>query len=257
MSIIEQIQFNFAKAVFDRSQTQMMQYIRPSHCSAEFRFNIYRNNIIKNLSHALETTFPAIWKLIGRECAHHIASLFCQQEINLPQTNNLDEWGEKFPGFLQKNSSLKGLVYLKDIAEYEWLKYKSYRAPNFKLLNPLELKKKLERFGELRLYLNPSLNLLSSLYSLKEVVGFLENPLEGKTIDLQNIPSYAVIYRQNSQVETQWISQDLFHFITLIKNRIPLIKSYEMILENNPQFDLIMGLEFMIKNHLLWKCQRT
>lgn len=112
-------------------------------------------------------------------------------------------------------------------------------------------------FGELYLYLNPSLNLFSSPYSLKEVVNFLENPLEGKTIDLHHIPSYAVIYRQNSHVETQWISQDLFHFIKYIKNRIPLMKSYEMILENNPQFDLIEGLGFMIRYDLLGKCRRT
>ena len=134
------------------------------------------------------------------------------------------------------------------------MKHKSYRALDFKNLNPLKLQKKLEHAGEVCLVFNPSVNLFSSLYSLREIIEFIERPDDSKVIDLQHIPSYAVIVRQNSQVVTHWISKDLFHWLVCLQNRIPLMQSYEYICKINPDFDLVAGLQFMLKNRLLWKC---
>ncbi|WP_454783231.1 HvfC/BufC N-terminal domain-containing protein [Legionella sp. WA2022007384] len=251
---IKQIQNDFTHAVFHQNNNELMKHICQNQINPEFRFSIYRNNIMQNLCRALEITYPSIWKLIGKECANQIASMFCQKEMNLPTTNCLDDWGTNFPGFLQEINSIQHLVYLKDIAQLEWLKHKSYRALEFKILNPVKLQKKLEHSGEVRLVFNPSVYLFSSLYSLKEIIEFIEHSDDNKVIDLQHIPSYAVIARQNCQVVTHWISKDLFHWLVCLQNRTHLMQSYEYICKINPDFDLVAGLQFMLKNHLLWKC---
>ncbi|KTD03307.1 DNA-binding domain-containing protein [Fluoribacter gormanii] len=254
IAIIQQIQSDFTQAVFHQNDNELMKHICQNKINPEVRFSIYRNNILQNLCRALEITYPSIWKLIGKECANQIAYMFCQKEKNLPASNCLDDWGANFPRFLQEVNSIEHLVYLRDIAELEWLKHKSYRAQDFKTLNPVKLQKKLEQSGALRLVFNPSVHLFSSLYSLKEIIDFIEWPDEKKIINLQHIPCYAVISRQNSQVVTHWISKDLFHWFTCIQNRVTLMQSYEGMCQINPDFDLIAGLQFMLKNRLLWKC---
>ncbi|WP_182393174.1 DNA-binding domain-containing protein [Legionella sp. PC997] len=253
IATIKQIQEDFTQAVYYQNDNELIEHISKNQLDPEFRLSIYRNNIMLNLCRALEITYPFIWKLIGEECAHQIARMFCQKEMNLPVTNCLDDWGANFPGFLQEINSIQHLVYLKDIAELEWLIHKSYRALDFKSLKPGKLQKKLEGSGDLRLVFNPSVHLFSSLYSLKEIIEFIEWP-DGKKIDLRHIPSYAVIARQKSQVMTHWISKDLFDWLACLKNRTPLMHAYDHITTFNPDFDLVAGLEFILKNRLLWKC---
>ncbi len=258
ISTIKLIQNDFAKAIFNQSDKNFILQIRSNQTTPEFRLSIYRNNILQNLRHTLEIIFPAIWKLVGKECADSLAYAFCQNEKNLPVINSLNGWGANFPKFLKDIKQIKHLVYLKDIAELEWLKHKSYCAADFKVFNSLKLQKKIKTHAnELYLVFNPSLHLFSSAYSLKDIIDLIERPNEIDRINLQLGPCYAVITRKHNQVITHWISHEMFDFFTYIQSRIPLMQSYELTENKHPEFDLVAALEFMLKNHLLWKCRLT
>ncbi|WP_058516073.1 DNA-binding domain-containing protein [Legionella santicrucis] len=232
-----------------------MKNIRESAIAPEFRLNIYRNNIFQNLYRALEITFPAVWKLVGKECADNLAAIFCREEKNLPITNCLDDWGASFPRFLHCFEPIQHLIYLSDIAELEWLKHMSYRASNFSLINPLKWPKKLAFSKEIYLIFNPSVYLFSSPYSLKEIVNLIEMPDEKQNINLQPVACYAVISRQYHRVTVHWISQDMFRFFISLQNRLSLIHAYETVYEINPDFDVHAALQFIRKNHLMWKIE--
>lgn len=105
MSMMKQIQNDFAKAIFNPNEIEFMKNIRESTIAPEFRLNIYRNNILQNLYRALEITFPAVWKLVGKECANNLAAIFVEKK-NLPLTNCLDDWGANFPRFYKALSRL-------------------------------------------------------------------------------------------------------------------------------------------------------
>ena len=136
MSTIKKIQEYFCEGVLDYKNTDILQHICRNKITPEFRISIYRNTILQNLRHALEITFPAIWKLVGQECADSLAYLFVQDKINLPVSNCLDDWGKKFPKFLQNMKPISHLVYLKDIAQVEWLKHLSYCAKDYQPFDP-------------------------------------------------------------------------------------------------------------------------
>ncbi|HAT8173706.1 TPA: DUF2063 domain-containing protein, partial [Legionella pneumophila] len=210
MPTIKQIQESFLKTVLNQQDTAIFEYFCPNEITNEFRFDIYRNTILQNLRHSLEITFPAIWKLVGKECADGLALHFAQDKNNLPTTNCLDDWGEKFPQFLKNNPTVSHLLYLKDIAEIEWLKHLSYCSRDYPVFDPRILQNHLnERVEKLTLLFNPSVFLYSSPYYLKNIFDLIENPQETDSIDFQQIPSYTVISRQNDQIITHWITQDL------------------------------------------------
>lgn len=257
MSTMKQIQHDFAKAIFNPNEIEFMKNICKSTIAPEFRLNIYRNNILQNLYRALEITFPAVWKLVGKECADNLAAIFCREEKNLPITNCLDDWGANFPRFLQSVEPIKHLTYLPDIAKLEWLKHMSYRAPNFKLINRLKWSKELEFSEKIYLIFNPSVYLFSSPYSLKEIVDLLESSDEKQNIHLQSVECYIIISRQYHRVTIHWIPQDMFRFFMSIQNRLSLIHAYEAVCETNPDFNLHEALQFIQENHLLWKIKCT
>ncbi|HAT6936079.1 TPA: DUF2063 domain-containing protein [Legionella pneumophila] len=255
MPTIKQIQESFLKTVLNQQDTAIFEYFCPNEITNEFRFDIYRNTILQNLRHSLEITFPAIWKLVGKECADGLALHFAQDKNNLPTTNCLDDWGEKFPQFLKNNPTVSHLLYLKDIAEIEWLKHLSYCSRDYPVFDPRILQNHLnERLEKLTLLFNPSVFLYSSPYYLKNIFDLIENPQETDSIDFQQIPSYTVISRQNDQIITHWITQDLFQFLCHIKAGISLGCAYENVLENNPDFDLLTALQFLLRNELLEDC---
>ncbi|HEO8149636.1 TPA: DUF2063 domain-containing protein, partial [Legionella pneumophila] len=83
------------------------------------------------------------------------------------------------------------------------------------------------------------------------IFDLIENPTETGSIDFQQIPSYAVISRQKNQTVIHWITHDLFHFLCHIKAGASLGFAYENTLENNPDFDLLTALQFLLRNELL------
>ncbi|ERH41406.1 hypothetical protein N751_17130, partial [Legionella pneumophila str. Leg01/11] len=171
ISTIKQIQNDFVREVLSQKKHIMAQHIHQNQIDPQVRLSIYRNNIMQNLQYALENTFPYIWKLVGKECADNLAYRFCQKQENLPVTNCLDDWGGKFPQFVQEIEAIKDLVYLKDMAELEWLKHKSYNSADFKALNPLKLQNQLDHcIEEICLVFNPSVYLFSSPYVLKDII---------------------------------------------------------------------------------------
>ncbi|ARB91112.2 DUF2063 domain-containing protein [Legionella longbeachae] len=257
MSTMKQIQDDFATTIFNPNEIEFMKNICESTIAPGFRLNIYRNNIFQTLYHALEITFPAVWKLVGKECADNLAAIFCREEENMPKTNCLDDWGADFPRFLQNVEPIRHLIYLPDIAEVEWLKHMSYRAPNFRVIHPLKWSKKLEFPEKIYLIFNPSVYLFSSPYSLKEIMDLIERPEEKQNIHLRSVECYIVISRQYQRVTIHWISQDMFRFFISLQNGFSLTHAYEAVYEANPDFNLPGALQFIKENHLLWKIKCT
>ena len=252
ISTTKKIQEYFCDAVLDYKNTDIIQQICKNKIRPEFRLGIYRNTILQNLRHTLEITFPAIWKLVGQECADSLAYVFVQDKMNLPVSNCLDDWGKKFPKFLQKMKEVSHLVYLKDIAQLEWLKHLSYCARDYQPLTPETVQTILDmRVEQLRLLFNPTVFLYSSPYFLKEIFDFIEYPDEKGTIDLKSVPSYAVITRHYNYVITHWVTEEMFEFLNYVKKRVTLIQTYEYMLKTNPDFDLVKALQFMLTNNLM------
>ena len=255
MSKIKQIQEYFYEGVLNNDNISIVDDLCINKITPEFRMNIHRNNILENLRYALELTFPAIWKLVGQECADNLAYIFVKDKRNLPVSHCLDDWGGKFPKFLKQVKQLSHLFYLEDIAQVEWLKHLSYCGKDYQPLDPIIFQKiSAKHLEKLRLQFNPTLFLHCSSYFLKDIFDLVEHPGEKDIIDLKCVPCYAIINRDHKNVVIYWISGEMFDFIKCIKKGFTLIQSYEYLIKTTPDFDLVATLQFMLKNNLLWKC---
>lgn len=244
------IQQNFQQGIWQNQPTKILPDILTNHISAESRFKIYRQTILQNLCRALELTFPAIWSLVGQECADNLALAFIHDPQHLPQTNCLEDWGEKFPGFIRSFTPLAHLYYLQDVAQVEWLKHLSYGAADYIALEPEFLHQQLLTVTErLILTCNPTLHLFSCSYSLRNIFSLLENPQS--EIYLQAIPNFLILSRYDGKVKMHWVTEDIFNFLQLIQQKHPVQHAYATVIKNFPEFDLIAAWQFILENELL------
>ena len=222
-------------------------HIKINGVSPKNRLSIYKNNITQALLKALALTYPLTWKLIGEDCANGAAYAFVQEGTFLPRMGNLDEWGADFPHFLEQFLPTQNLAYLPDFVKLEWLKHRAYCAENVSSLNALDFKDMdPENYVNLVLKLHPSVQLLSSPYSLDQVMAVVEGEVD--SIKLENQKSNALIIRPNKSVNIHWVSENYYTFFSFISDGAPLMKVLEKIPEAQSQFHDI--LSFSLQNGL-------
>jgi len=93
---------------------------------AAARIDIYRNNVVGNLTNALRLTYPAIARLVGEAFFAAAAERFV---VAVPPTGaDLYEYGEGFAEFLAGFEPAMRLAYLPDVARLEWAVVRALHA---------------------------------------------------------------------------------------------------------------------------------
>lgn len=101
------------------------------------RFAVYRNNVAHSLSQALSRRFPVIERLVGQKFFVAMAREFIA--AHPPTSPVLQEWGDAFPGFLERFPPVGSLPYLPAVAAIEWARGQSYHAADAAPIAPEDL----------------------------------------------------------------------------------------------------------------------
>ena len=91
------------------------------HCdgvSSQSNLLVYQNNLFSSMTRALSNTYPLIVKLVGDEFFPLLAKAYCRQYPS--RSNNLDNYGAYFGSFLAEYEPTRSLIYLPEVAEFEW-----------------------------------------------------------------------------------------------------------------------------------------
>lgn len=209
------------------------------------RFAIYRQTLFENLRHALELTYPGIWKLLGEECANSVAYHFIKQTQNLPISGCLDDWGAEFGCFLATIPELKSLPYLKDVAIFEWYKHQSDLALDAATVELRVLQQFSDNeLNDLKFKFHSSVFLLQSLYPLQKILDVIENP-DKPGFNLNKENNYVVIVRIDYQVEVFWLEQKQWQFLNDLKQGKTLSEAC------NNEFDLSQMIYFMFDKKMV------
>lgn len=252
MPKLKLLQENFKQALFqDKPMPSHTHFIQSDYPNE--RLNIYKQTIIQNLRQALEITYPGVWVLLGRECADSVAYAYIKNQDNLPISGCLDEWGESFVDFLDKQPELETLPYLKDYAHYEWLKHLAYGQADSDFFTYDDLTKLTEHeLANAIFYFQPSVYLMQSAFPLDNILTIIENP-DSETFQLTQENRHILIVRSEHQVITYWITQEYYLFFNYLKQELSLEKAIHKIEENYPEFNLAEILIFLINNKLISK----
>jgi hypothetical protein len=111
MSALAAFQDAFAAALFDEASAFPV--------ARHPAFAVYRNTVMRACLDALESNFPAVACLVGREWFRAAAALHVVEEP--PRDARLALYGDGFPRFLATFEPAAGLAYLADVARLDRL----------------------------------------------------------------------------------------------------------------------------------------
>lgn len=102
------------------------------HISEQHALDIYRNNTRGARIKALQSVYPVLEQVIGKQCFYQIAHDYVHTHPSkLP---DLNKYGDSFPDFIKahtiNNSVFSDLLYLHDLARLEWGLNIAYFADN-------------------------------------------------------------------------------------------------------------------------------
>lgn len=222
-------------------------FVKINSVSPENRFSVYKGNVEGAFRKALEGTYPLTWKLIGQNCADGAAYAFIRTQKSYPQEGTLLNWGRDFTEFLKTFEATRTLSYLSDFARLEYLIGESLCAEEKTPLIAGDLKDIPPHHYERLVFITrPSLFLLSSPYPLDQVLEVVEGKVP--SVALENRSSYALIIKQEGQVNIHWLSEAEFTFFSYVLKGIPLGEILEKMGERKFNFQEIFS--FSLKNEV-------
>lgn len=191
-------QAEFAETIFSE---------QPKNCY----YQIYQNNWQRALTKTLENIYPYVKALLGE--AYFI--FICKEYIKAypSRSSNLNEYGAYFSEFLLHYSDLQNLIYLPEVAKFEWQCHLLHFSENFEV-NINSINDDTADQTDASFILNPSLVLMNCEFPLIEIINLCKtNSDEEVNLDQGGVylavyrPQWDVIYLQLSEEEFLLLKQ--------------------------------------------------
>lgn len=191
MPMLQNIQAEFAENLMDA----MLDQNKPT----DIHFKIYQNNVITTLLSVLKSVYPLICKLLGEDFF-----LQCAQEYirSYPsRTSNLHDYGEYFAGFLGEYELTNHLLYLPEVAEFEWICHYLHFAADHPPLDIAKLETITpEVMDQLRFMLHPASALKEFHYPILRIIELCKGELDDE-IDIEQGGVKLLIIRRELDIK--------------------------------------------------------
>ncbi len=181
------------------------------------RLSIYRKNTETNFAASLRLSFPATYRLVGKDYFRHCARLYQLQRPSC--SGDLHHVGEAFAEYLAQLHAHDRYCYIGDIARLEWLCQQSLLAAD---RSPLDLAKlaavDLSDYDSLCFLLHPSVRLFSSKFPCQTIWQANtadDNTSENIDLDLASDrgPEYLLIFRDSLGLLLQGLNACEYSFL--------------------------------------------
>jgi len=188
---------------------------------------VYRNTVRSNVTAALESTFPAVRRLVGEAYFRQAARDFALRYPS--RSGDLRHLGASFPRYLSELHAHDQYRYLGDVARLELLIEEVLLAaehPPFDLAALAAVAP--DAYENLQLVLNPALRLFESPYPIQRIwetnVGSNTEP---DTIDLESGGDRLAVLRQRLQLQFHPLSPGEWRWLTALSAGMPFAASLE------------------------------
>lgn len=243
---LENQQRQFTDFLKDTSQN-ISSWVKEPEC-----IEIYQNNFYSSLQRVLKETFPYVAKTVGNVFFEKLAYTFIQ--AHPPEKAELDLYGIRFPSFIKDFEKTKGMAYLADLAQFEWLNNESYYAKDAKAISQekMNLLGQEANLSQITLRLLPSIRLFKSQYPIISLRSFLDKSEETQeTFDLSKGPEYALIIRPEIKVNVYEISHEYYLFLEQIYNGKNIEEAIAFCFEQNQEFNFQDVFIFLLQNGII------
>jgi hypothetical protein len=202
------------------------------------RLEIYRNNVVGNLTDAMLATYPLVKILTGEDFATVMMRSCVLQ--NPPREACLANYGGALPDFIEKFAPAAGLPYLADVARLEWAINGAYHAPDDAALSSAEIEALPENgLAEMNLRLRKSARLVASRWPLESIRSFClsyDEKTSGE-LNLEGEGCRFLVFRPELTVAVIKLAADEYAFLEALSRGKILGTALDATLRNFPAFD--------------------
>jgi hypothetical protein len=213
------------------------------------RLQIYRNNVVGNLTDALLATYPLVKTLTGEEFASLLMRSYLLE--NPPREACLGLYGGLLPDFIEKFPPAAGLPYLVDVVRLEWAMNEAYNAADDEPLAPATLQAvPADALADLNLRLRASARLMSSRWPLESIRAFCLNYDEktSGSLTLEGEGSRLLVCRPGLAVEITALAPDEYLFLETLTAGATLGAALGKTFGEFPAFDFAAVLQRHLKH---------
>jgi hypothetical protein len=244
MSLLN-VQAEFVEALSSTDyQTDVLTPI--SHLS------IYRNTVSSSLINTLKTTYPLILALLGDEFFVMTAKEYMRQYPS--RSGNLYDYGEYFSDFLTSYQPVHDLIYLAEVAEFEWASHVLYLAPNH---TPFA-SQSLEHFSpdqqaDLRFLLHPACWMRKFHFPILEIVDLCKSH-RIDNIDIHGNGVNLLIIRREFDLVLLPLDQADYTFLQALNLNCTLAEALQAAEKIDAAYPLAEKLPAFFQNKVLVDC---
>jgi hypothetical protein len=214
---------------------------------AAARLAVYRNTVLANVTAALHSTYPVIWRLVGEEYFGKVAHDFIVRHPSA--CGDLTPVGAMLPAYLTELHRDDEYAYLGDVARFEWLLQEALLAPNHP---PFDL----ERLGRvapaeydgLRFVLHPALRLFESRYPVRRIwESNVATDAEPERIDLAAGGDRLALLPQRLQLQFHPLTPGEWCWLDALECGAPFAASVEAAVASDGAFDAVAALQRFVR----------
>jgi hypothetical protein len=230
-------QRQFAAAVL-HGQPGVEPHIRPGRFAPAQLLQVYRNNLVENLTGALRAIYPVIEKLVGAGFFRYAAHEYLRQHP--PRAGNLHVFGDRFADFLATFPPAATLPYLPDVARLEWAWHEAFHAADAAPLDTSRLASvPPDRQPQLRFILHPSARVVTSRYPIVRIFEANQDGYAGDpAVDLDAGGETTLVIRRGLDVGVEPLAAGEAEFLAALAAGQSLIQAVDAALAANERFDL-------------------
>lgn len=222
----------------------------------EARLSVYRNNVFSSLIDVLANTYPAIRSAIGATLFRYAAVSFISQHP--PKSAVMLDYGETFSDFIRSYPHTQQLLYLGDLAHYEYQLHRAYYAADMPTLDStcfagLDL----STLSTSTVVFHPSTALLSSKFSIYSIKQHIDTHKSAPPDSETQTPEFILVTRPEYSIDSYAIHAAQFYFLEQLTNGHTIASALEHSIEyaenQNVEFQPAETIQFLIESRI---CQQ-
>lgn len=245
MPSLAELQDGFARALRDPGSPPPQGLRDAAPGGSSRRFDVYRNNMMVSLVEALQSTFPAVRRLVGEDYFSAAARAYVQREP--PDSPVLLCYGRTFGDFLDALPSASGVPYLGDVARLEWARIKALHAAD---AEPASIDALAgideERVESITFTLHPGLSVIRSHWPVVSLWNACMHPGSSDEVDM-GAPEDAVVVRPALKVGVHVPPPGGGEFLAALQEGATLGAAARRAMDSDEAFDLAKLLRFVFE----------
>jgi hypothetical protein len=254
MPSLAEVQRLVARAVLGGAFGPAAALVAGDGMSGEARLRIHRHHIFTTLTDCLAATFPVVRQLVDPRFFAFACDRFIAEQP--PRSPCLHEFGQGFADFLGRFEPCRHLVYLPDVARFEWLQNEALHAAMPPPLDPGALRLEAPGGAPLGFTLQPSYRMLQSPWPVDRIWLAHQPGNESVVVDLGIGGANLEIRRGDAGIVFAALEYPEFVFRRALADGATLERSAAAALADEPLFDLVVALRRLLAAGLIVEIRR-